>query len=213
MSTGQEAARKQFLTWGYFSVRLAARIDEYLFLSAESRLRLLHDRRASRLAGIVSFKPKGRMRSHSNPGFRVSCSADASNGRERDIFLYVLPANRSTRFESTVHRGNKRSSAPWRNRGCSARQPFDCSPHLSPGGDIAVQGERMWVIVSERYGDFYIGILDNQPASIEPSDTVYLCFGAEVPFLPEHVIDIGEPPKEYIEWQLGQEPEHRWPRE
>ncbi len=40
-----------------------------------------------------------------------------------------------------------------------------------------------------------------------------LCMGAELPFLPEHVIDIGDPPAEYVEWQLGQEPERRWPRQ
>lgn len=97
-------------------------------------------------------------------------------------------------------------------RGQAVRLIFEIEGE-EENGDIAVQGERMWVIVSERYGDFYLGILDNQPASLEPSDNVYLCFGAEIPFLPEHVIDIGEPPKEYVEWQLGQEPERRWPRE
>ena len=33
-------------------------------------------------------------------------------------------------------------------------------------GVVQVQGERMWVIVSERIGDVYVGILDNQPASL-----------------------------------------------
>jgi hypothetical protein len=97
-------------------------------------------------------------------------------------------------------------------RGQSARLIFDIEGQDEDGA-VEVQGERMWVIVAERIGDTYIGILDNQPASIEPSENVYLCFGAEIPFLPEHVIDIGEPPADYAEWQLRQQPARRWPRE
>lgn len=97
-------------------------------------------------------------------------------------------------------------------RGQSARLIFDIEGQ-DESGAVQVQGERMWVIVAGRVGDAYIGILDNQPASIEPSDGVYLCFGTEIPFLPEHVIDIGEPPAEYFDWQLGQEPARRWQRE
>ncbi len=97
-------------------------------------------------------------------------------------------------------------------RGQAARLIFEIEG-TDEEGNVSVQGERMWVIVSERCGDFYIGLLDNKPASIEPADDVYLCFGAEVPFLPEHVIDIDDPPSDYAEWQLGQEPERRWPRE
>src|SRR5215510_4632627 len=73
-------------------------------------------------------------------------------------------------------------------RGQAARLIFDIETDDS--GNIAVGGERMWVIVAEKHGDTYIGILDNQPATVEPADTVYLCFGAEVPFRAEHVIDI-----------------------
>ena len=80
-------------------------------------------------------------------------------------------------------------------------------------GQPFVQGERMWVIVAEKIGDYYLGILDNQPATFEPADDIYLCFGAEIPFLAEHVIDIADPPKEYVQWQLSQAPERRWPRE
>lgn len=97
-------------------------------------------------------------------------------------------------------------------RGHAARLIFDIESEDEDGG-VEVQGERMWVIVAERYGDFYIGILDNQPASIEPSEDTYLCFGAEVAFLPEHVTDVAEPPSEYIDWQLSQTPERKWPRE
>lgn len=75
-----------------------------------------------------------------------------------------------------------------------------------------VQGERMWVIVAERCGEGYIGILDNQPASFERRQEGDLCYGAEVPFLPAHGIDIASPPTEYVEWQLSQEPQQRWLR-
>lgn len=97
-------------------------------------------------------------------------------------------------------------------RGQSARLIFEVEGE-DEGGRVEVNGERMWVIVAEKVGDAYIGILDNQPASIEAAEGVYLCFGAEIPFLPEHVIDIIDPPAEYSDWQLGQVPERRWPRE
>jgi hypothetical protein len=80
-------------------------------------------------------------------------------------------------------------------------------------GETTLSSERMWVIVAERVSDGYIGILDNQPASIESSDEVYLCFGAEIPFFPEHVIDIADPPTDYVQWQLAQPPERQWRRD
>jgi len=97
-------------------------------------------------------------------------------------------------------------------RGQSARLIFDIEAE-DEDGQMHVQGERMWVTVDERIGDFYIGLLENQPACQEPADNVYLCMGAEIPFLAEHVIDFADPPDDFIEWQLGQEPERRWPRE
>jgi hypothetical protein len=96
-------------------------------------------------------------------------------------------------------------------RGQAARLIFEIEGE-EEDGTVSVQGERMWVIVAEKVGEVYIGILDNQPACLGPSDKVYLRFGAEVAFLAEHVIDIGQPPPEYVEWQLGQPPDRRWPR-
>lgn len=96
-------------------------------------------------------------------------------------------------------------------RGQAARLIFDIEGQ-DENGAVELQGERMWVIVAERVGDGDVGILDNQPACFEPSDGLYLCFGAEVPFFPEHVIDVRDPPAEYADWQLSQEPERRWPR-
>lgn len=97
------------------------------------------------------------------------------------------------------------------HRGKAARLIFDIE--ADDDGKVVLNGERMWVIVAERVDELYIGILDNQPATLEPSDDVYLCFGAEIPFGPEHVIDISDPPAGYVEWQLGQKPERTWPRE
>ena len=97
-------------------------------------------------------------------------------------------------------------------RGKAARLMFAIEGE-EEDGKIVVQVERMWVIVAERVGDQYIVILDSKPASFEPSDTSYLCLGAEIPFGPEHVIDILEPPQAYVHWQLGQAPERIWPRE
>ena len=70
----------------------------------------------------------------------------------------------------------------------------------------------MWVLVAERCGDFYVGVLGNQPASVEPGGSFYLRPGAEVPFLPEHVVDIADPPVGYAEEELGRPPARRWPR-
>jgi hypothetical protein len=80
-------------------------------------------------------------------------------------------------------------------------------------GNQQLGGERMWVIVSERVGDQYVGILDNPPASLpRDDDSLYLVFGAEIPFGPEHIIDTATPPEAYTTWQLSQPPERRWPR-
>jgi hypothetical protein len=80
-------------------------------------------------------------------------------------------------------------------------------------GEADSQVERMWVIVSEIRFDFYIGILDNQPISVERSEDVYLCSGAEIPFKAEHVADIVNLPEEHVKWQLAQIPERIWKRD
>jgi hypothetical protein len=96
-------------------------------------------------------------------------------------------------------------------RGQGAKLIFEMS--CDEAGTEAVQSERMWVVIAEKIGETYIGILDNQPGCFAQSDDAYLRFGAEVPFRAEHVIDIGAPPIGYAEWQLGQVPERRWARE
>lgn len=97
-------------------------------------------------------------------------------------------------------------------RGQGVRLIFDIEA-VDEDGHVEIQGERMWVLVAERRGDVYIGILDNEPASLEPAEDVYLCRGAEIAFLPEHVIDIDEPPVEYVEHRLTPAPTRRWPPE
>ena len=97
-------------------------------------------------------------------------------------------------------------------RGQAAKLIFEIEGY-DENGTVSTQGERMWVIIAERIGDLYIGILDNQPASLEPNADVYLTIGAEIPFGPEHVINIGDPPADYVAGQLGQPPARRWPRE
>jgi hypothetical protein len=79
-------------------------------------------------------------------------------------------------------------------------------------GSIGVQVERMWVFVTERVADGFIGILDNRPDSTEPSPNAYLDIGVEVPFRPEHIIDIADPPQDYVTWQRSQPPSQTWPR-
>ena len=97
-------------------------------------------------------------------------------------------------------------------RGDAAKLIFDIECE-DENGKITIEGERIYVIVSEVVGDKYIGILDSQPACIDKDQGgVYLGFGVEIPFSPEHVIDIDRPPEDYIEWQLGQSPERTWPR-
>lgn len=95
-------------------------------------------------------------------------------------------------------------------RGDAAKLIFDIEGY-DEDGSIVVGGERIWVVIAECVGDAYIGILDAQP-SVEQSEDIYLRFGAEVPFRPEHVIEIAQPPTEYVEWQLGQPPERILPR-
>jgi len=52
-------------------------------------------------------------------------------------------------------------------------------------GNLAVAGERMWVIISEKIRHFYIEILDNEIICSDFEDDIYLCFGAEVLFQAE----------------------------
>jgi hypothetical protein len=71
--------------------------------------------------------------------------------------------------------------------------------------------ERMWVVVTRRVADGYIGLLDNQPCTIRADEGFYLGRGCEVPFLPMHVISIAKPPPEYVAEKLTTASARRWP--
>jgi hypothetical protein len=64
--------------------------------------------------------------------------------------------------------------------------------------DVGV--ERMWAVVVGRIGEYYRGILDNQPVSI---DAGYLDEGVEFLFKAEHVIGIEDPPEDYLRRKFG----------
>lgn len=53
----------------------------------------------------------------------------------------------------------------------------------------------MWVIVRRRVGDYYVGVLDSDPGIAED---LHLKPGTELVFRPEHVLDIGHPPRSYV---------------
>jgi hypothetical protein len=65
----------------------------------------------------------------------------------------------------------------------------------------------MWVIVRERVQDGYLGVLDNNPEAIEPNDELWS--GVELPFQPQHVIQISERDDKTIAL-AAQEPNRRW---
>lgn len=91
-------------------------------------------------------------------------------------------------------------------RGQAAKLLFDIQfqEHGRP-----VRGtERMWVIVSRREGDVYVGVLDSVPRTTAPGDPLQT--GVEVPFLPEHFCDTGNPPQEYSNGRLEQSAVRRW---
>jgi len=52
-------------------------------------------------------------------------------------------------------------------------------------GDLVDHGERMWVQVRERHGDWYLGELDNDPYCTDAIQA-----GMPIWFQPRHVIDI-----------------------
>jgi hypothetical protein len=85
--------------------------------------------------------------------------------------------------------------------GDAAKLMFDIESEGEDG--IEREVERMWVIVHRRFGNVYVGVLDNTPVTIEP-DPEILARGSEVVFGPEHIIDITSPPDEYIVEHFGE---------
>ena len=58
----------------------------------------------------------------------------------------------------------------------------------------------MWVIVKQRSGERYVGLLDSDPGS---ADGLNLRTGDAIAFGPEHVADINRPPYEYVLRKYG----------
>ena len=73
-----------------------------------------------------------------------------------------------------------------------------------------VFGQRMWVLVTGGNRHGYLGILCNEPGNANALGDHYLTWGAEVPFLPEHVIDIGEAQQDFIAEVSAKTPTRRW---
>jgi hypothetical protein len=60
----------------------------------------------------------------------------------------------------------------------------------------------MWVIVKRRAGSSYVGVLENDPGRAEG---LTLRPGSEVLFGPEHIVDIGHPPRSYVVEKYGRD--------
>jgi hypothetical protein len=76
---------------------------------------------------------------------------------------------------------------------------------------LVIETERMWVVVTGVLEGGYVGLLDNEPACINPDGDHYLVRGAEIPFRPEHVIDVDVIPKDALE-RMSFQPSRIWPR-
>jgi hypothetical protein len=75
--------------------------------------------------------------------------------------------------------------------------------------DDPVSVERMWVLVRERTPGGYLGVLRNEPDAIEENDELWL--DTELPFRPEHIIDIQSADEESVD--LAKQPPRRaWSR-
>ena len=70
--------------------------------------------------------------------------------------------------------------------------------------------ERMWVIVRERVGNQYLGILDNNPYALEENDELWS--GVEIAFSPRHIIDIDLPNDASVA-KARETPRRPWPRD
>lgn len=96
-------------------------------------------------------------------------------------------------------------------RGDAAKLLFNIESVCKHGGvDIAC--ERMWVVITDVIAPYYIGRLTNQPVSAVLREDFYLEEDVEVPFLPEHIIEIDHPPESFLETLFVAAPRRFWPR-
>ena len=83
--------------------------------------------------------------------------------------------------------------------GDAAKLLFDIE--TKENGQIIDRGvDRMWVIVKTKTEHGYLGVLDSDPGYAE---NLTLRLGSQVIFGPEHVIDIGQPPRSYVLERYG----------
>ena len=129
-----------------------------------------------------------------------------------DRHYWQLESGEARHAASTRFHIPDRAAREALRRGQAAKLLFEIEGETEDGTVERIV-ERMWVLVAERVGDGYVGILDNQPSSLDRSPDVYLTEGAEIPFWPEHVIAIAEPPPEWIASRLGRPPARTWPRD
>lgn len=69
--------------------------------------------------------------------------------------------------------------------------------------------ERMWVVIRERTPTGYLGMLDNDPVSIEENDELWS--GTELPFAAHHVIEVEIRDEASI--ALASRPGRPWPED
>jgi len=81
-------------------------------------------------------------------------------------------------------------------RGQAVKLAFEISER-SGGTTI----ERMWVLVVERIGARYIGMLLNDPKTRPPNGD--LCERSRIVFTANDVLDVDEPPKAYVEERIA----------
>ena len=83
--------------------------------------------------------------------------------------------------------------------GDAAKLLFDIE--TKENGHVIDRGvDRMWVIIKMKTEHGYLGILDSDPGAAE---NLTLREGDQVAFGPEHVIDTGRPPRNYIVEKYG----------
>ncbi len=117
---------------------------------------------------------------------------------DRDGWRLISAEERNASHPQTFQipsRGARASLAP----GDGVRLLFDIETR--EGGRVIDRGvDRLWVIVKQRSGERYVGILDSDPGFAEGLN---LRAGDAITFGPEHVADIDRPPREYVSNKYG----------
>ncbi len=117
---------------------------------------------------------------------------------ESDGWTLISAEDRQAEHPDTFHipsREQRDSLA----RGDGAQLLFDIETR--DGDRLIDRGvDRLWVIVKERTGSNYLGVLDSDPGSAEGLN---LHAGQLITFRSEHVAEIDRPPREYIEKKYG----------